>query len=90
LRYSTVVLGKLEWRSEAFLHINIAQFTDNMQVPELASGLSRPYLTASTGLIFTTPVGPLAVHAEYYDDPDHRFGIYGHLGYILFRGRSLE
>jgi NTE family protein len=90
LRYSTVVLGKLEWRSEAFLHSNIAQLTDNQQEAKLASGLSRPYLTASTGLIFTTPVGPLAVHAEYYDDPDHRFGLYGHLGYILFRGRSLE
>jgi NTE family protein len=30
------------------------------------------------------------VHAVYYDDPNHRFSVYGHLGYILFRGRSLE
>jgi NTE family protein len=90
LRYSQLVLGKLEWRSELFAHINFVQLRDNMQVPERGATISRPYLTASTGLIFTTPVGPLAVHAEYYDDPDHRFGVYGHLGYILFRGRSLE
>ncbi len=92
LRYSQLVLGKLEWRSELFTHVNIAQLTDDNQVAERTSGVSRPYLTASTGLIVTTPVGPLALHALYYDDPNsrNRFGIYAHLGYILFRGRSLE
>nr|WP_262903249.1 patatin-like phospholipase family protein [Hymenobacter psoromatis] len=90
LRYSQPVLGKLEWRSELFAHTNLTPLTDNNQIAERGKGLSRPYLTAVTGLILTTPVGPLAVHAEYYDDPAHRFGVYGHLGYILFRGRSLE
>ena len=54
------------------------------------SGFDRPRVTASTGLIFQTPVGPLALHARFYDDPSERFGIYGHLGYLLFRGRALE
>lgn len=92
VRYSQLVLGKLEWRSELFTHLNIAQLNDDNQVVERSSGVSRPYLTASTGLIFTTPVGPLALHALYYDDPNpnSRFGLYAHLGYILFRGRSLD
>jgi NTE family protein len=92
LRYSQLVLGKLEWRSELFTHLNIAQLKDDNQVAERAAGISRPYLTASTGFIFTTPVGPLALHALFYDDatPSNRFGVYAHLGYILFRGRSLE
>jgi len=92
LRYSQLVLGKLEWRSELFTHLNFAQLRDNNQVAERGAAISRPYLTASTGFIFTTPVGPLALHALYYDDatPSNRFGVYAHLGYILFRGRSLE
>jgi NTE family protein len=92
LRYSQAVLGKLEWRSEVFAHVNYAELMDNMQVAERQSGISRPYLTASTGLIFNTPVGPLALHALYYDNPSpsNRFGLYAHLGYILFRSRSLE
>ncbi|GAB3637619.1 patatin-like phospholipase family protein [Hymenobacter arcticus] len=92
VRYSQLVLGKLEWRSELFTHLNIAQLNDNNQVADRAAGISRPYLTASTGFIFTTPVGPLALHALYYDDPNpnNRFGLYAHLGYILFRGRSLD
>jgi NTE family protein len=70
--------------------LNFNQLGDNNQLTELRGGLSRPYLTGSTGFILNTPVGPLAVHAVYYDDPNHRFSVYGHLGYILFRSRSLE
>ena len=92
LTYSQDVFGKFEWRSELYAHINILPLSvnDNSQVAIRNDGISRPYVTAVTGLIFNTPVGPLAVHAEYYDTPDHRFSVYGHLGYILFRGRSLD
>ncbi|MGI4835260.1 MAG: patatin-like phospholipase family protein [Janthinobacterium lividum] len=90
VRFSQQVLGKIDWRSELFAHINILPLADENQVPIRTGGISRPYITAVTGLIFHTPVGPLAVHAEYYDTPDHRFSIYGHLGYILFRARSLD
>jgi len=96
VRFSQQVLGKIDWRSELFTHINVLPIEEEVmngertQVPIRKSGVSRPYFTAVTGLIFHTPVGPLALHAEYYDTPDHRFSIYGHLGYILFRGRSLD
>ena len=90
LRYNQPIFGSFEWRSELYAHLNYDQLTDVNQVAELRPGFSRPYLTGVTGLIFTTPVGPLAVHAVYYDDPQHRFGLYGHLGYILFRSRALE
>jgi NTE family protein len=91
LRYTQPFFGSFEWRSEVYAHVNFNQLQENdNQLAAIGSRISRPYLTASTGLIFTTPVGPLAVHAVYYDDPNHRFSIYGHLGYILFRGRSLE
>jgi NTE family protein len=92
LRYSQAVLGKVEWRSEVYTHLNIAEITNDDQMAGRTSGVSRPYLTASTGFVFTTPVGPFAVHALYYDtsNPSSRFGLYAHLGYILFRGRSLE
>lgn len=90
LRYTRPVFSSFEWRSEIYTHLNFNPLRDENQLAVITAKLSRPYLTGSTGLIFTTPVGPLAVHAVYYDDPNHRFGVYGHLGYILFRSRSLE
>ena len=91
LRYTRPVLGKLEWRSEVFVHLIAQPLVQNDQQEAVRKpGLDRPRLTASTGLIFDTPVGPLALHARYYDDSSQRFGIFGHLGFLLFRGRALE
>lgn len=91
LRYSQPFLGKLEWRSEVYAHLNYqALYEGPNQEALLKSSFERPRLTASTGLIFQSPVGPLAIHALFYDDPSRRFSVYGHLGYLLFRSRALE
>ncbi|MGO8609179.1 hypothetical protein ACC848_40155, partial [Rhizobium johnstonii] len=60
------------------------------QQAERQSGLVRPLLTASTGLVYQTPLSPLAAHAIYYDDPAQRWGLFGHIGYLLFRERALQ
>jgi NTE family protein len=91
LRYNQPFLKKLEWRTEVYVHVNGQPLKQGEnQVAVRQSGFDRPRVTASTGLIFQTPVGPLALHARFYDDPAERFGIYGHLGFLLFRSRALE
>jgi NTE family protein len=91
LRYIMPFLGKLEWRNEVFAHVNYQPLRrDDSQRAVLRQGFDRPRLTASSGLVFQTPVGPLALHALFYDDPSRRFSVYGHLGYLLFRSRALE
>ena len=91
LRYSQPLLGKLEWRTEVFSHLNFQVFERLDDQRALRSrGFDRPRITASTGLIFRTPIGPLALHARYYDDPQGGFAIWGHLGFLLFRSRALE
>ncbi|WP_210513979.1 patatin-like phospholipase family protein [Hymenobacter terricola] len=91
VRYTQPFLKKLEWRTELYVHVNAEPLTQgDQQVAVRHSGLDRPRVTASTGLIFQTPVGPLALHARFYDDPSERFSVYGHLGFLLFRSRSLE
>ncbi|MBD2723160.1 patatin-like phospholipase family protein [Hymenobacter armeniacus] len=91
LRYTQPFLKKLEWRTEVYAHMNAQPLRQGeLQAPVRRAGFDRPRVTASTGLIFQTPVGPLAVHARFYDDPAERFGIYGHLGFLLFRSRALE
>ena len=91
LRYTQPFLKKLEWRTELYAHINAQPLKQGeLQQAVRQSGFDRPRLTATTGLIFQTPVGPLALHARFYDDPAERFSIYGHLGFLLYRGRALE
>ena len=91
LRYSQPFLKKLEWRTELYVHLNGQPLRQgDGQVAMRQSGFDRPRVTASTGLVFQTPVGPLALHARFYDDASERFSVYGHLGFILFRSRALE
>ncbi len=91
LRYTQPFLKKLEWRTEVYVHLNAQPLKQgDFQQAVRQSGFDRPRVTASTGLIFQTPVGPLALHARFYDDPSERFGVYGHLGFLLYRSRALE
>jgi len=91
LRYVRPLLGAVEWRTEVFAHLNYQPLEQAEDLRAIRKNtFDRPRLTASTGLIFQTPVGPLALHGLFYDEPTRRFSIYGHLGYLLFRGRALE
>lgn len=93
LRYVKGVFRGVEWRSEAFAHVLVRPWKQAYDKPVLvrrSNSVSRPYLTFMTGLVYQTPVGPLSVQAIHYDDSNHRFGVFAHIGYVLFRDRSLE
>ncbi|UYZ58156.1 patatin-like phospholipase family protein [Hymenobacter latericus] len=93
LRFNQGLAGKLEWRTEAYVHVRHQplRMGDNQEAERNGRfSLERPRLTASTGLVYQTPLGPLAVHVIHYDDPAKRWGVFGHIGYLLFQGRALE
>ncbi|SNC76473.1 NTE family protein [Hymenobacter gelipurpurascens] len=93
LRYIRSILPGVEWRTEGFAHVLVRpwkQAYDNPVLVRRSNSVSRPYLTLMTGLVYQTPVGPLSVQAIHYDDRNHRFGVFAHIGYVLFRDRSLE
>ena len=93
LKYIKAVAGSLEWRTEAYVHTMFRPWERNEGNPLLAKRgptVSRPYLTAMTGLVYQTPVGPAAIQFIHYDDPDHQFGVFAHIGFVLFRERALD
>ncbi|GGF01262.1 patatin-like phospholipase family protein [Hymenobacter cavernae] len=91
LRFSRTVLGSLEWRSEGFVHLAYRPFVEGANQQAVRRGsFDRPRLTASTGLVYFTRLGPLAVHLIHYDDSAKRWGVFGHIGFLLFHNRSLE
>lgn len=93
LRYVKAVVGTLEWRTEAYVHAFVRPWERRADNPLLAQRrglISRPYLTLMTGLQYQTPVGPAALQFIRYDERNHQFGVFAHIGYVLFRHRSLE
>ncbi|MBL3657822.1 patatin-like phospholipase family protein [Fulvivirga sediminis] len=47
-------------------------------------------LAGNAGLVLHSPVGPIALNANYYDDNENRFGVLLHVGFLLFNKRSME
>ncbi|RZK82109.1 MAG: patatin, partial [Pedobacter sp.] len=45
---------------------------------------------ATAGLVYHTPVGPVSLSYNIYDDPIKRNGVLLHLGYLIYNKRSLE
>ncbi|OUJ76032.1 patatin-like phospholipase family protein [Hymenobacter crusticola] len=91
LRFSHTVLGSLEWRSEAFVHLAYQPLAEGLNQQAITrKGFDRPRLTASSGFVYFTRLGPLALHLIHYDDSAKRWGVFGHIGFLLFHSRSLE
>ena len=93
LRYVKALVGSLEWRTEAYAHAFVRPWDrrpDNPQVAQRTTLVSRPYLTVMTGFQYQTPVGPAALQFIHYDEKNNQFGVFAHIGYVLFRERSLD
>ncbi|WP_432709847.1 patatin-like phospholipase family protein [Pedobacter sp.] len=45
---------------------------------------------ATAGLVYHTPIGPISLSYNLYDDPIKRNGILLHLGYLIYNKRSIE
>lgn len=93
VRYIKEVLTNVEWRSEMYAHMLVRPWERqdaNPLLPRRVNSVSRPYLTVMTGLVYQSPVGPLSLQFMHYDDPRHQFGVFAHIGFLLFRERALD
>jgi NTE family protein len=91
LRFSRNFLTKFEWRTEAFTHVIHQPLQEGPEQMALKKNtFSRPYLTASTGIIMQLPIGPAALHFIHYDNDAHRWSVFGHVGFLLYRARNLQ
>ncbi|RYE56187.1 MAG: patatin [Sphingobacteriales bacterium] len=52
--------------------------------------LSKWRYAGTTGLVYHTPVGPISLSYNLYDDAVKRNGILLHLGYLIYNKRSIE
>ncbi len=48
------------------------------------------YLAGSGSVVYHSPVGPVALSFNYYDDKQNRFGVLLHVGFLLYRNHILE
>jgi NTE family protein len=84
-------LPKLDWRAEGYI---FKPFESIQPAPNQQTAISTELIKASfaamSGFVFHSPIGPVSLMANYYDDEENEFGVLLHVGFLLFNKPSLE
>ncbi len=81
----------MQLRFEGYLfqpHQNILQNED--KEAHYGKVWDEGHFIFSSSLVYTTPLGPIAINANYYDKFDNHWSFMFHFGYIIFNKKSLE
>lgn len=91
LRNVFMIRNKLDFRLEGYLFKPFSPLQqNNSQEAVISDNQGLLYFAASAGFVFHSPIGPLNLSMNYYDDDENQFGVLLHVGFLLFNKHSLE
>lgn len=95
LRNVYTIKRNLDIRLEGYLFKPFREIveTDNQRGDfngDFKDNLSHVYLAATGGIVFHSPIGPISLSVNYYEDEKRQWGALLHIGYTLFNKRSME
>jgi NTE family protein len=77
-------------RLEGYAFKELASILNKAEVNEFNREKEPVHFAASGTMVYDTPVGPLSLSLNYYDDRETNFGILLNFGYLLFNRTSLD
>lgn len=85
------IKNKLDLRLEAYAFKPFEHITENSNQEAVAQSEFTQFSFAASGsIVLHSPVGPVALSVNYYDDPENKLGILLHVGFLLFKNHILE
>lgn len=86
-----MIRNKFEARVDAFIFKPFQAIVENSeQHAEVSSDKSLMFFAGTAGLVYHSPIGPVSLSANYYDDDENQFGVLLHVGFLLFNKHSFE
>ena len=81
----------LDFRLEGFLFLPYQQITQiGFQEVKNSPTFNKIRYAGTAGFVYHSPVGPVSLSYNLYDDPIKRNGVLLHLGYLIYNKRSIE
>jgi NTE family protein len=83
--------SRLDFRLEAYLFkpIEYLQQGTNQEAMSVQD-LHTVYFASTAGLVMHSPMGPISLSINYYDDKHNQIGFLLHVGYLLFNKHSID
>jgi NTE family protein len=54
------------------------------------SNLDKLFFVSTVGAVLHSPIGPVSLSVNYYDDKENQFGVLLHVGYLLFNKHNID
>jgi NTE family protein len=84
-------IKNIDIRAEAYLFQPVESI---LKTSDGGSKYSSPFLyrhfSGLTAVVFNSPIGPISVGVNYYDQKDNSFSFFFHVGYIIFNRKSID
>ena len=85
------VRNKIDFRIEAYLFKPFEHLEENSNQEAVASnGKDQIFFAGTAGFVFHSPIGPVSLSTNYYDDSENELGVLLHVGFLLFNKHSFE
>ncbi len=83
--------NRLDLRLEAYLFKPIEYLKQGSnQEAVVVENLRTLYFASTVGLVMHSPMGPVSLSVNYYDDKQNQLGFLLHIGFLLFNKHSLD
>ncbi|MFN3841080.1 MAG: patatin-like phospholipase family protein [Cyclobacteriaceae bacterium] len=92
LRHAIIIKPRtLDWRIDGYLFKPIEYIRQGANQEAITdSELTKVFLAATTGPVYHSPLGPVSLSFNYYDDAENRFGVFLHVGFLLFNKHTMD
>ncbi len=81
----------IEFRAEGYIFQPFEAFVKTPDLkPDYSALFATKHYIGTAALVWSTPVGPLSLSLNYYDQEKKPFSVLFHFGYIMFNKRALE
>ena len=82
---------KFDLRVEGYVFLPYQEFKKiGLQQVGFEETLRKWRYAGTAGLVYQSPVGPISLSYNLYDQSRHRHGVLLHIGYLIYNKRSLE
>lgn len=83
--------NRLDFRLEAYVFKPLEYLQPGVnQEAVVTEDLRTLYLASTAGLVMHSPLGPISLSVNYYDDKQSQLGVLLHVGFLLFNNHSLH
>jgi NTE family protein len=85
------IRSRLDFRLEGYLFKPLEQLLENPgQEAYTTRDLDAVFFAGTAGLVLHSPIGPISLSTNYYDDKENQFGVLLHVGFLLYNKHAVE